>query len=35
VIVRIGDQFVFFWRDSGPTFSWNGPFAVTSGVVTK
>jgi hypothetical protein len=35
VIVRIGDQFVFFWRDSGPAFSWNGPFAVTSGVVTK
>jgi hypothetical protein len=31
VIVRIGDQFVFFWRDSGPAFNWNGPIAVTAG----
>jgi hypothetical protein len=31
VIVRIGEQFVFFWRDSGPAFNWNGPFAVTAG----
>jgi hypothetical protein len=31
VIVRIGDQFAFFWRDSGPAFKWNGPFAVTGG----
>jgi hypothetical protein len=31
VIVRIGDQFVFFWRDSGPAFNWNGPSAVTAG----
>jgi hypothetical protein len=31
VIARIGDQFVFFWRDSGPAFNWNGPFAVTAG----
>src|SRR5271166_1565908 len=31
VIVRSGDQFMFFWRDSGPAFNWNGPFAVTAG----
>jgi hypothetical protein len=31
VIVRLGDQFVFFWRDSGPAFNWNGPFAMTAG----
>ncbi len=22
----------FFWRDSGPAFSWNGPFHIASGV---
>ena len=31
VIVRLGDQFVFFWSDSGPAFNWNGPCAVTAG----
>ena len=26
VVCRIGDKLVFFWRDSGPAFNWNGPF---------
>lgn len=30
VIARSGNQFVFFWRDSGPVFNWNGPFAITA-----
>jgi len=32
VVCRKGDQLYFFWRDSGPAFSWNGPFALESGV---
>ena len=29
---RIGGQIVGFWRDSGPAFSWNGPYSIASGV---
>lgn len=32
VIARAGGQLHFFWRDSGPAFTWNGPFAIASGV---
>jgi len=32
LIARTGDQLVFFWRDSGPAFSWNGPFGLGGGV---
>ena len=28
VVCRIGDKLVFFWRDSGPAFNWNGPFPL-------
>jgi hypothetical protein len=31
VIARVGTQLVFFWRDSGPAFRWNGPFPVAAG----
>jgi len=30
VVARAGDQLFFFWRDSGPAFNWNGPFALQS-----
>ena len=26
LVARIGDRLAFFWRDSGPSFTWNGPF---------
>jgi len=26
LIARVGDALQFFWRDSGPAFTWNGPF---------
>ncbi len=32
LIVRAGDQLLFFWRDSGPSFTWNGPYPITGGV---
>jgi hypothetical protein len=32
LIARTGDQLVFFWRDSGPAFAWNGPFPIGGGV---
>jgi hypothetical protein len=32
VIARVGGQLLFFWRDSGPAFNWNGPYEVASGV---
>jgi hypothetical protein len=28
VIARVGDRLEFFWRDSGPSFNWNGPVAL-------
>jgi hypothetical protein len=28
VIARRGERLLFFWRDSGPAFQWNGPFPV-------
>lgn len=30
VVARSGSEFVFFWRDSGPVFNWNGPFQMTA-----
>jgi hypothetical protein len=30
VVARMGDQLVHFWRDSGPTFQWHGPYNFTS-----
>jgi hypothetical protein len=30
VVARSGDRLVFFWRDSGPVFNWNGPFPITA-----
>jgi len=32
LIARTDDQLVFFWRDSGPAFNWNGPFGLGGGV---
>jgi len=32
LVVRAGDQLLFFWRDSGPAFTWNGPYPITGGV---
>jgi hypothetical protein len=32
LVARTGSQLVFFWRDSGPAFNWNGPFGVAGGV---
>jgi hypothetical protein len=26
LVARVGDKLAFFWRDSGPSFNWNGPF---------
>jgi hypothetical protein len=31
MIARTGETLHFFWRDSGPTFTWNGPFPIASG----
>jgi hypothetical protein len=33
VIARAGDQLLFFWRDSGPAFNWNGPWVIATGIV--
>ena len=32
VVVRSGTNLLFFWRDSGPSFTWNGPTTITGGV---
>ncbi len=32
LIGRPGNQLCFFWRDSGPSFTWYGPSGVASGV---
>jgi hypothetical protein len=32
VVARIGNTLQAFWRDSGPTFTWHGPYPVTTGV---
>ena len=32
VVGRVGNQLLFFWRDSGPSFTWNGPFVIASGL---
>jgi len=31
VVVRVGADLLFFWRDSGPSFNWNGPFPILVG----
>ncbi|MEN3275392.1 MAG: hypothetical protein V7631_1182 [Massilia sp.] len=31
LISRVDDRLQFYWRDSGPTFRWNGPFALFAG----
>jgi hypothetical protein len=31
VIAREGDKLDFYWRDSGPSFTWNGPYTIESG----
>lgn len=31
VIARVGQQLLFFWRDSGPDFRWSGPFPLGGG----
>jgi hypothetical protein len=28
VVARTGGKWMFFWRDSGPAFKWNGPFQI-------
>jgi hypothetical protein len=28
LIARVGSQLYFMWRDSGPTFQWNGPWPL-------
>jgi len=32
MVARSNDQLFFFWRDSGPDFTWHGPLAIASGV---
>ena len=32
VVTSVGGQLYHFWRDSGPSFTWNGPFFITDGV---
>jgi len=32
VVAIQGSNLIFFWRDSGPAFNWNGPFRIGSGV---
>jgi hypothetical protein len=32
VICRVGNALQEFWRDSGPTFAWNGPAMIETGV---
>jgi hypothetical protein len=27
-VARIGDKLAYFLRDSGPSFSWTGPFLM-------
>ena len=29
--MRSGDQLDFYWRDSGPSFNWNGPYNIETG----
>ncbi len=31
LVARVGDTLQAFWRDSGPTFTWNGPVQVATG----
>jgi hypothetical protein len=32
VVAQTGNMLAFFWRDSGPSFAWNGPYIFESGV---
>ena len=29
VVARIGNRLAHFWRDSGPSFTWHGPFFIS------
>jgi hypothetical protein len=31
VIARVGNTLMAFWRDSGPSFTWHGPYPVYTG----
>ena len=31
LVARVGDTLHAFWRDSGPTFTWNGPAQIATG----
>lgn len=31
LVARVGDTLHAFWRDSGPTFTWNGPVQIATG----
>jgi hypothetical protein len=31
-VCNAGGQLQFFWRDSGPAFTWNGPYLLQSTV---
>jgi hypothetical protein len=31
LVCNAGGRLQFFWRDSGPAFHWNGPFAIEQG----
>ena len=30
VVARVGEKLFAFWRDSGPTFTWNGPTQISA-----
>jgi hypothetical protein len=32
VVCNAGGQLQFFWRDSGPSFTWNGPYPLQATV---
>src|SRR5205823_5479281 len=31
VVAKVGDRIAYFWRDSGPQFSWRGPYFIVGG----
>ena len=32
LLVSVGGKLYHFWRDSGPSFTWNGPYHIADGV---
>jgi hypothetical protein len=32
MVARSDDQLFFFWRDSGPDFTWHGPYPIATGI---